>query len=648
MSPEWNAVDIGHPVERLSPKGLIAWTALIGSRRWRHPAAVLAIHPRDDRVIAFDASARLRVWDRDDGRELASSGPWAADPRDFALSPDSRVAAIVARDDLLLVEVESGRLLRSWKAEPCSGPYSEHEEFTSASFDGATLVVAGGVWTYNESESEFMSPVYDTNRYLQALDVSTGAQLWRKPAGELLYHRIAPLPGRRLLAIGGRQIDLWDLGRSERIGRWDEATSREVTAIAASADGRLALIGYRDEALRLWDLERGGVRWELRLRGGPVTAVAWISEEEILAGNRDGCISRRRGRDGRLLKAWSGHMASVRGLAVAAGTVYSGGSEGVIRRWRLDDSSEVLFPEGHVCYVHSLAFSPCGSRLFSIGYDGSLRAWEVANGACLFVARGHDGPIRALSVSPDGKLVFTGGKDGTVRGWYAKDGSPRSRWQIAPSRTDSRTPEGGYSMSGEPVGAIAVSPDGRFVAVGGDRAKVAVLRLSTGKEVASADCTMDAREMAFVREGKGLLVGASYAIECTWSGRALRRRRNFGAMFDNVFSIDVDAKGTRALVTGFFRRARLLDLEKGDQQEVGRKFEFLSAAAFVRDGRCGVVAGILPEGGAVLSLVDLASGETLDEAPLDVPATCLAARGDLVAIGRRDGTISLHSIRPAR
>ena len=75
--------------------------------------------------------------------------------------------------------------------------------------------------------------------------------------------------------------------------------------------------------------------------------------------------------------------------------------------------------------MRGLASSADGETLFSGGYDGRLIWWPATaeKPEPIRVVEAHHGWIRAIAVSPDGKYVASCGNDRLVKVWDAAQGT---------------------------------------------------------------------------------------------------------------------------------------------------------------------------------------------------------------------------------
>ena len=110
--------------------------------------------------------------------------------------------------------------------------------------------------------------------------------------------------------------------------------------------------------------------------------------------------------------------------------VLSGGDEGVLRRWRVDDGQEVGEPirvEG--AEIKAAAVSPNGKWLVA-GLrrlnlkDGKtdVRVWDARTHAKVLDIKGHTNTVFAVDVSPDSTKLATGSYDKTAYIWNIATG----------------------------------------------------------------------------------------------------------------------------------------------------------------------------------------------------------------------------------
>lgn len=174
---------------------------------------------------------------------------------------------------------------------------------------------------------------------------------------------------------------------------------------------------------------------------------------------------------GRLLRRLEGHdpRAGQAGAVYAVlfsadgGLLYSAGEDGRILRWALPEGERVGEPWQAPGEVWTLALSPDGTTLASGGSDDAITLWSTADGARLRTLTGKSSSIaseNALSFTPDGRLV-SGGRNGEVGLWDPADGREQPLQRV---HTDD-------------VDAVAVSPDGRYLASGGDDRHIVLWRL---------------------------------------------------------------------------------------------------------------------------------------------------------------------------
>ena len=120
------------------------------------------------------------------------------------------------------------------------------------------------------------------------------------------------------------------------------------------------------------------------------------------------------------LTQFKAHTAFVGTLAFdSAGTkLVSGSADGHLRVWNFPDCRPLADLPGPLGGVNDSAFSPDGLRLACVGNDDAVQIWSLANlGAGPTLLHGHRGAVKSVLYSKDGKELYTGSDDGTVKVW---------------------------------------------------------------------------------------------------------------------------------------------------------------------------------------------------------------------------------------
>ena len=180
--------------------------------------------------------------------------------------------------------------------------------------------------------------------------------------------------------------------------------------------------------------------------------------------------------------------------------------------------------------VLTCRFDPNGDFLFAGAEDNNFHRWNLFTGSSVHF-KGHRSWIGTLSLLPTpGNLVVTGGHEGKLAWWNALDGGP------APVRTiDAHK---GY------IRAIAVSPDGRFIATGGNDNFVRVWSAADGTLVKElAGHTRHVYNVAFHPSGTALISGDLLGVLKQWEVGSWNLTRDLDAKvlskYDPTFKADV-------------------------------------------------------------------------------------------------------------
>ena len=167
----------------------------------------------------------------------------------------------------------------------------------------------------------------------------------------------------------------------------------------------------------------------------------------------------------------------------------------------------VLDSGGHTALVRKVLFTPDGQEVISVSWDKTIRTWDVASGESLRVLRppvglGQEGRLWDAALSPDGRFLAVGGWGiGEGIGWiYVLSMRTGRIEQVLKGHTDIVN-----------CLAFARRPDGRNILASGGWDRTARLwDLATGRCVqVLGDHGESVRGVAFAPDGSRL-VTASY------------------------------------------------------------------------------------------------------------------------------------------
>lgn len=116
--------------------------------------------------------------------------------------------------------------------------------------------------------------------------------------------------------------------------------------------------------------------------------------------------------------------ATLPGSTVSLGSVNlaSGGAEGKVHLWNLEQDTPISTLEGHSQRVCRVEFHPSGRYLASASEDTSWRLWDVETSNELLLQEGHSRGVFAVNFNPDGSLLASGGMDSIGRIWDLRTG----------------------------------------------------------------------------------------------------------------------------------------------------------------------------------------------------------------------------------
>lgn len=169
---------------------------------------------------------------------------------------------------------------------------------------------------------------------------------------------------------------------------------------------------------------------------GPVLAVAWDPAGAfITTASADRSIKVWSPEDGHRIRTFTQHAEPPNVLAFrpngpasktqGPSTCASGGDDRTVRIWQPGLGRMVRIIRKHEGAILGLAWMPEGATLFSAGSEGILRRLDADSDEVLAEWAGHDDWILALAVSPDGTVLASGDASGGIKLWDPRPMTPK-------------------------------------------------------------------------------------------------------------------------------------------------------------------------------------------------------------------------------
>ncbi|MFO0823967.1 MAG: WD40 repeat domain-containing protein [Gemmataceae bacterium] len=222
------------------------------------------------------------------------------------------------------------------------------------------------------------------------------------------------------------RLSNWFGGAARLAPVWKSALRAHVISLAWSPESRLVAAATVDGPTTVLDAETGATRQTLAGHESGTTAVAWVDEGTVATTGQDGCVRLWDVTSGTERVSLDAGAKWVERLAVSPCRTFLASAGGKkVRLW--DRAGKLIqdYPD-HTSTVTDLRWRPGCMELCSSAYGG-VSVWSPSSAAA--VRRFEwKGSVLALALSPDGKFLATGNQDSTIHFWVLATGEDFKMW----------------------------------------------------------------------------------------------------------------------------------------------------------------------------------------------------------------------------
>jgi WD40 repeat protein len=296
-------------------------------------------------------------------------------------------------------------------------------------------------------------------------------------------------------------VRLWDFVPYDDHRTANEA-KEPLWAAAVNADGTAFATAGADKIVRVYS-PTGKLLHALEGSTAAVTSLAFLPENKLISAGGDKLLRLWDAKAGKPLGEWPGHTAAILALAATPDgrVVVSGTADKIVNGWNAE-TGKVIWTWTARSAVAALAITKDAKRVLVGTADGGLSVLSIDDGKVTLTgfANAHVSGVAAITFNADESAFASVGGDGIPKIWtLPASGPPLMALRLAPALVPS-------ASSPVALSALAFSPDGRQIAVGGADKLIRLYDAKTGAELRNLrGCTDWITALAFSPGGDRLL-----------------------------------------------------------------------------------------------------------------------------------------------
>lgn len=484
------------------------------------------------RKLITEREGMMFLWSVETGTLIKKIEVGSGEINDVAYSPDGQYVACANKEKTISIFSTAGKLLKTLTGHDRSVLAIEFSPdgkklLSVQEFGGMALwdVATGenlAMWTNKRDRPSSVGFTRD-GKIMYCLQTGSGVDCWKVDTGEPMTPKVFSDPKKFRPASASPDLEFFMAKRFHYLSVFSLASSDTLFKIndypkayesqhTFSPDGRWFAASDRNGSIILWSLGVPASRDVRRsasaeasfesFAGGSVATIVKAEKVEIQTD---------------VWKRLSGHTDQVRGIGFISGghLLASAGFDKSGRIWNVDMGQVVRNLTGHTAPIQHLATSLDGKWILSGGGDQTIRIWDAASGQPIRTLASDQGySVFSIAVSQDKRYVAAGTQYKKIIVWDAKTGQKI------------KTFEG----SDRPIYAVAFSKDGSFL-FGVTGLQIKRWAITTGEEVVLRGNSFESGHKHYVNtlaaspDGRWLASGGNDNRVVLWDANSLQEIR---------------------------------------------------------------------------------------------------------------------------